>query len=308
METGTHHVDISGEPKFIQMCQLKYHEEAKAKGIHIVGTCGFDSVPSDVGLQTLREKFPGELTSAESFISFSGGGGINTGTYKSLVQAVVDKDIVKEQAKLIFNDNLPYVGPRLTAKSFGRTDDGRKYFVPFFGPDSSVVKRTQLFESSEHGETPIDSKIYLTQGSIFFFIFMAMFGMIVFILTRFELGVNLLLRYPRLFSFGMFREDGKTRDDMSRSGFKVVFNGKGYSKKPSSLNEAGTPDRNMTLVFKGPDPGYIFTSISMVAAANTLLEDKLLNSGGVLTPASAFRGTKFVERLQGRGVQISVSE
>ena len=30
-----------------------------AKGIYIVGACGFDSVPADVGLEVLRDKFPG---------------------------------------------------------------------------------------------------------------------------------------------------------------------------------------------------------------------------------------------------------
>ena len=39
--------------------QIKFHEEAKQKGIHIVSACGFDSIPADMGLEILREKFPG---------------------------------------------------------------------------------------------------------------------------------------------------------------------------------------------------------------------------------------------------------
>ena len=39
--------------------QIKYNEEAKQKGIHIVSACGFDSIPADIGLEILREKFPG---------------------------------------------------------------------------------------------------------------------------------------------------------------------------------------------------------------------------------------------------------
>ena len=43
----------------MQSMQIKYNEEAKQKGIHIVSACGFDSIPADIGLEILREKFPG---------------------------------------------------------------------------------------------------------------------------------------------------------------------------------------------------------------------------------------------------------
>ena len=46
--------------QFMQSMQIKYHEEAKQKGIHIVSACGFDSIPADMGLEILREKFPGK--------------------------------------------------------------------------------------------------------------------------------------------------------------------------------------------------------------------------------------------------------
>ena len=46
----------------MQTCQIKYHDEALKKGVHIVSACGFDSVPADMGLELLREKFPGKLS------------------------------------------------------------------------------------------------------------------------------------------------------------------------------------------------------------------------------------------------------
>ena len=42
-------MDISGEPQFLETMQLKYNDEAEKKGIYIVGSCGFDSIPSDLG-------------------------------------------------------------------------------------------------------------------------------------------------------------------------------------------------------------------------------------------------------------------
>jgi short subunit dehydrogenase-like uncharacterized protein len=59
IEEGTHHVDISGELQFLEGMQLKYHEEAKKKGVYIVGACGFDSIPTDLGTVFLKQKFNG---------------------------------------------------------------------------------------------------------------------------------------------------------------------------------------------------------------------------------------------------------
>ena len=28
---------------------MKYHKEAEAKGVYVIGACGFDSIPSDMG-------------------------------------------------------------------------------------------------------------------------------------------------------------------------------------------------------------------------------------------------------------------
>lgn len=40
LEGGASHVDISGEMYYMEEMQLKYHEEAKAKGVYIVSACG----------------------------------------------------------------------------------------------------------------------------------------------------------------------------------------------------------------------------------------------------------------------------
>ena len=40
--------------------QLKYSKEAEEKGVHIVGACGFDSVPADIGTLYLQNNFGGK--------------------------------------------------------------------------------------------------------------------------------------------------------------------------------------------------------------------------------------------------------
>jgi len=54
--TGTAYVDLCGEPAFMRRMIDARHEEAKRTGARIVFSCGFDSIPFDLGVLTLQEK------------------------------------------------------------------------------------------------------------------------------------------------------------------------------------------------------------------------------------------------------------
>ncbi len=55
-QTGTDYCDLSGEPQWIRRMIERYQEEAKNSGARIVNCCGFDSIPSDLGVKFLQEK------------------------------------------------------------------------------------------------------------------------------------------------------------------------------------------------------------------------------------------------------------
>lgn len=57
VEMGAHHVDVSGEPQFLEKTVLDYHKAAEEKGVYIVGACGFDSIPTDIGIVYLEKSF-----------------------------------------------------------------------------------------------------------------------------------------------------------------------------------------------------------------------------------------------------------
>jgi short subunit dehydrogenase-like uncharacterized protein len=59
VEEKCDYVDICGEPQFLEAMQLKYDEHARDNGVHIVGSCAFDSIPADLGLLFAKETFPG---------------------------------------------------------------------------------------------------------------------------------------------------------------------------------------------------------------------------------------------------------
>lgn len=66
IENGTHQVDVSGEPQYMESIQLKYHTAAQEKGIYIVSACGFDSIPADLGVVYLQKQFEGKNWSHDS--------------------------------------------------------------------------------------------------------------------------------------------------------------------------------------------------------------------------------------------------
>lgn len=65
---GTHHVDLSGEPYYMELMQLKYNDLAHEKGVYIVSACGFDSIPADIGVKFFEDKFDGEVHSIETYL------------------------------------------------------------------------------------------------------------------------------------------------------------------------------------------------------------------------------------------------
>lgn len=52
---GTDYADLSGEVLFMHESAHRYHDAAEATGARIVHACGFDSIPSDLGVLLLHE-------------------------------------------------------------------------------------------------------------------------------------------------------------------------------------------------------------------------------------------------------------
>ena len=55
VEHGTDYVDLTGEPSWMHGTIARYSAAAKASGARIVHSCGFDSIPFDLGVFTLQE-------------------------------------------------------------------------------------------------------------------------------------------------------------------------------------------------------------------------------------------------------------
>ena len=84
---GTHYADLTGEVLFMRRSIDDYDAAARASGARIVHTCGFDSIPSDLGVHALyayaREHDLGALRDTTLVVTATRGG-VSGGTVDSL--------------------------------------------------------------------------------------------------------------------------------------------------------------------------------------------------------------------------------
>lgn len=310
VENGAHCIDICGEPQFLESMQLNYHNQAAERGVYIVGCCGFDSIPADMGVLYTRDQFKGTLTAVESFLTASSGpegGCIHDGTWQSAIYGFADSGKLRSLRKKFGHKPLPVVGSKIKRRSaLFYSDEVQQYAVPFMGADPSVVKRTQRFLLEEHQETPVQYGAYVGVGGVANIVKMIFAGMMFWFLVKFSFGQNLLIKYPEFFSFGFFSKAGPTRKQMEGSSFQFAFYGEGY--KEGQDPSQGKPNGKIRTLIQGPEAGYVATPITMVQAAITILNEPkdLPKTGGVYTPGATFAKTKLIDRLNKHGVQFSV--
>ncbi len=73
IKNNAHYVDITGENFWVKGLIDKHHPEASAKGIRIIPSCGFDSIPSDLGAFFSAKAVGKPIKRIESFHSYEGG-------------------------------------------------------------------------------------------------------------------------------------------------------------------------------------------------------------------------------------------
>ncbi|XP_062302672.1 saccharopine dehydrogenase-like oxidoreductase [Osmerus eperlanus] len=308
VENGAHHIDICGEPQFLESMQLNYNSQAGEKGVYVVGSCGFDSIPADMGVIFTRDQFKGTLTAVESFLTASSGpegGSIHDGTWQSAIYGFADSGKLRSLRRKFGYKPLPVVGSKIKRRSaLFYSDEVQQYAVPFMGADPSVVKRSQRFLLEEHQENPVQYGAYAGVGGVGNIIKMLFAGMMFWFFVKFSWGRNLLIKFPEFFSFGFFTKQGPTRKQMEGASFQFAFYGEGYTEDPSQ----GRPNAKIRTLVQGPEAGYVATPITMVQSAITILNEPnaLPKKGGVYTPGAAFAKTTLINRLNKHRIQFSV--
>ncbi|KAK8776495.1 hypothetical protein V5799_030160 [Amblyomma americanum] len=318
VECGTHHIDVSGEPQYLEQMQVEFYDEAREKGIVILGACGFDSIPAEMCLAYLRQKFQGDLDQVESFVFMRQGPQgmkINYGTWQSAIYGLAHAselvELRRQAREKFFTKPLPPRHTRLARRNaLFWSDVAQGWCLPFLGSDRSVLLHSEMFRHQLCDTKPVQVQTYLRVPGFFSglgLIFVAaMFGL----LSMCGFGRWLLERFPGFFSAGMVKRGGPTREQALGCSFTMTMRGRGWKEKLAEPTDrhGGEMDHSMTVRLDGPDPAYVTTAMCMVQVAVVVLKekDKMIIKGGVLSPGAALDGTSYLARVQEHGFQMAV--
>jgi len=298
---GTDYVDLAGEVLFMRESIDRYHGVAAGTGARIVHSCGFDSIPSDLGVlllhQAARAGGAGDLEDTTLVVTALRGG-ISGGT---LASGLGQWDEMRASARARSLAEDPYAlspdraaEPDLGGQSdleWARHDAGLGIWVgPFImaGLNTRVVRRSNALQGWAYGRrfryrevTGFGSgPAAPAQAAALAAGVKAVTAGLAFPPSRALLGMVL----PRP---GQGPSD-KTR----RAGF--------FRIQIHTRTSAGV--RYLGKIEARGDPGYAATSVMLGESALCLAldRDRLPDRAGVLTPATAM-GTALAERLQSAG-------
>lgn len=103
-EQGTHYCDLTGEVPWMRRMINQHSDTAKNTGARIVHSCGFDSIPSDIGvfrLQQLAKEQIGQPLNTIQMYVLGAKGGFSGGTAHSLVNVVKEASDDRDTARLL---------------------------------------------------------------------------------------------------------------------------------------------------------------------------------------------------------------
>ena len=298
----------------MESIQLKYQEAAAEKGIYIIPSCGFDSIPWDMGVNFIKDAFkPGKLNSIESFLSSTNTTGYHT-TWDCAVDVHADRNSLISTRKLLYEQQYEEVSkmqpkiplkPRKPGRFSDRATGLNGWIVPFGNGDQFVVRKSQMANNILYGEKDMaQMKAYIIDN-LFNFLRFLLTGFWIKLLSPSSCGRTLLKMFPGFFSSLFFTSRGATREETNAGFFSLVFLGKGW-KEGEDQNRP--PESGIVVKVSGPDLGYPTCAICVTQAALTLLQETatLPSKGGVYTPGTVFRKTSLVNRLIENGVTFEV--
>lgn len=306
-ENGTHYCDLVGEPSFVAEMIARHHERAVNTGARIVTSCGFDSIPSDLGVWMLFDAFSqrsGRLQRARLFMGESRGG-FSGGTAASALSSIEAATGDPRVRRVLGNPYALY--PVGEPPGLDGRDQREVRFEPDLGMwtapfvmavvNTRVVRRSNALLGFAYGRDFRYSEVMSTgKGAKGLSRAVAV--------TAGTAAVTAALIYPptrRLIAKRLPQPgEGPSADVRSRGYFVARLIGDG-------TDGSGRPLRLRGRVRGDGDPGYGATRVMLAESALCLLQDELDCEGGIRTPASTM-AAPLLRRLRAAGMTFEVSE
>jgi short subunit dehydrogenase-like uncharacterized protein len=283
---GTDYVDLTGEPEFVDLMWLRHHEQAERTGARLVHSCGFDSIPYDLGaLFSVNHVPEGVPISLEGFVRV--GGTFSGGTYHSAVHIMGRLRHGVRVARERRQKETRPTGRRVRGVAGRPHNDPAAggWVVPFPTIDPQTILRSARaldrygpdFSYSHYLVVrSLPNAVGLTAGAGAFVA-----------LCQLPPTRNALLKLKD-------PGEGPSPERRAKSWFRVLF-------------RLSTDRLRMMTAVSGGDPGYGETSKMLAESALCLAHDDLPQLAGQLTPAVAM-GQPLIERLQNAGIKFEVTD
>jgi short subunit dehydrogenase-like uncharacterized protein len=297
-ESGTDYCDLTGEVQWIRRMLQRYEESARRSGARIVHCCGFDSIPSDLGVHFLQgqamQRFGAPCSQIKMRVKAMRGG-FSGGTAASIMnvvkEAAANPALRKELAdpySLCLPDRVPTVKqPEVKSAEFDVDFDA--WVAPFVmgGINTRIVHRSNYL-SKAYGASFLYDEAVLTGRE--------MKGRLSAVaasagITGFMLGAALRPTRALLEKFLLPKPGEGPSSEAQRTGF-FDLRFLGITADGRRLRGRVSGDR---------DPGYGSTAKMLGQAVACLALDvgKAAKPGGFWTPATIF-GDRLIQRLTAR--------
>ncbi len=161
-EIGTDYCDLTGEVQWVRRMVVRYEAAAKKSGARIVHCCGFDSMPSDLGVfflqQEAKRRFGQPCTKVKMRVKAISGAA-SGGTVASLInlvkEASKDASLRRELADpySICPPNHGFRAQQLELKTAQFDPDFNGWITPFImaGINTRIVHRTNALAQKAYG-------------------------------------------------------------------------------------------------------------------------------------------------------------
>jgi len=302
-EAGTHYCDLTGEVQWMRRMIDAHHDRARTTGARIVHTCGFDSIPSDLGTWATQQAFIERFGAPARKVTAVFGeqsGGFSGGTVASALETAREATADPQVAVLLAN---PYGldpdpgGPHPDApdeRSIGWEPHLKMFTIPFVMAqvNTRVVRRGHALAGAPWGKDFVYREVMSTPGS-------ARGAAMAVGITGALAALGYAMGRPVL------RDMVAKRAPKPGDGPSAEARASGHW----TLRLVAQGDRDDVVIFTvsdRADPGYSSTAKMLGESALCLALDPLTSPGGVQTPAVAM-AKPLVDRLRRAGLVFAVS-
>ncbi|MFE3447531.1 saccharopine dehydrogenase family protein [Nonomuraea sp. NPDC059194] len=279
-QAGTHYVDLTGEPEFVDRMFVRYDGLAARTGAKIVHACGFESIPYDLGVLHTVDLLPsGVPLKVSGFLR--GSGRPSGGTLRSAVTAMSRARQMAEAATQRRSAEIRPKGRKVSALPGGLRHVGG-WALPMPTIDPQIVGRSARALDSYGPD--FTYRQYFAVRRLPSALAVAAGAGAVAVLAQIPAGRDWLLGR-------IAPGDGPSAEQRARGWFRLTLLGEGGG------------ERVVTEV-SGGDPGYSETAKMLAESALCLAFDDLPDVAGQLTTAVAM-GRPLIDRLQAAGIRFT---